>query len=54
MVERFKNWKTTIAGLGVTAAFIVVFESFHCEFPSDWMVWAISTLPAAFGALSKD
>jgi hypothetical protein len=54
MLERLKNWKTTIAGLGVTAVLLVFFKSFNCELPNDWMVWAVSTLPAAFGALSKD
>lgn len=53
MLTRLKDWKTTIAGLGITAALVVVFKSFNCEVPADWMTWAVVTLPAILGAVSK-
>lgn len=53
MLERVKYWKTTVAGLAGAGAIIVILKSFHCELPSDWMVWGMATIPAALGAWSK-
>ena len=54
MLDRLKNWKTTVAGLAGAGVIAVIFKSFHCEFPNDWMAWAITTIPVAIGAWGKD
>ena len=54
MLERLKNWKTTLMGVAGAGAIVVIFKSFGCELPSDWIVWGMATIPAAIGALGKD
>ena len=54
MSERLKNWKTTLAGTAVGVGLLVIFKSFNCELPSDWLAWGVATIPAVLGAVSKD
>jgi len=54
MLDRLKNWKTTVAGLAGAGAVIIIFKSFHCELPNDWLAWGMATIPAAIGAIGKD
>ena len=54
MRERFTHWKTTSAGLVATALLAYLFNSFHCELPSNWAVWGMTAVPAILGILAKD
>ena len=54
MLERLKNWKTTVAGFAGAGVIIVLAQSFHCQLPTDWSTWVMATIPLLIGALSSD
>lgn len=54
LLRRLGNWKTTGSGLAISAVMMIVFNSFDCKLPVDWVAWATSLLPAVLGVLSHD
>ncbi len=53
-LQRVTNWKSTTAGVGISAAFMVLFNSLGCQAPDNPLVYAVGILPAVLGAFSTD
>jgi hypothetical protein len=54
VLKRILQWKSSVAGLGITAVLVYLFNSLECKAPSDWEAWIAVVLPTILGMLSKD